>query len=280
MDGAGVIGSRHGSWHDGGRRQEVGSEAPTPPLQAPLDFRTCPSAGRARSAAGLSLARPRWGPYVSADDHCARAFDDDRPTAFAVRRRARPFDAATAPRSAFPRPRAGRQPLDSDIGDGIGRCRRPTTAVRRPDTPADRADQRGRRQVRVRIANTSAPSAGDRPSTHRTHAADASVRPHGRSLTFGGNRPSPYRPERCVSAIQYASASRSDRIHGQHLHARQDRQSTTRVTALQTSYVSSAGDFTASDDPDVSTITDWPFLTRIDVAAGPRGPRLSRSATP
>jgi lysophospholipase L1-like esterase len=47
---------------------------------------------------------------------------------------------------------------------------------------------------------------------------------------------------------------------------------TSHILALQTSYVSPAGDATAAVKfPVANTITSWPFLTGMDVAASPRG---------
>jgi hypothetical protein len=130
-------------------------------------------------------------------------------------------------------------------------------------------------EVRVRIANTfgTVPLAIGAAHIAR-RAADASIQPHtDRSLTFGGRSSFAVPAGAMVLSdpVRLSVPAGSDLAVSIYLPARTV-EMTTHVTALQTSYVSSAGDFTASERFETSsTITSWPFLTGIDVAAGAQG---------
>jgi lysophospholipase L1-like esterase len=130
-------------------------------------------------------------------------------------------------------------------------------------------------EVRVRIANTfgTVPLAIGAAHIAR-RAADASIQPHtDRSLTFGGRSSFAVPAGALVLSdpVRLSVPAGSDLAVSVYLPARTV-EMTTHVTALQTSYVSSAGDVTASERFETSsTITSWPFLTGIDVAAGPKG---------
>jgi lysophospholipase L1-like esterase len=129
-------------------------------------------------------------------------------------------------------------------------------------------------QVRVRIANTFGTEPLVIGAAHiARRASDANTQSQtDRPLTFGG-RPTFDIPAGAMAlsdAVRLTVPAGSDVAVSIYLPDKTV-EMTTHVTALQTSYVSGAGNFTASERFEgASTITTWPFLTGIDVAGGPQ----------
>jgi lysophospholipase L1-like esterase len=132
----------------------------------------------------------------------------------------------------------------------------------------------GGERVRVRISNTFGTEPLVIGAAHiARRAADASTRPDtDRTLTFGA-RPSfavPVGAMALSDPVRLAVPAGSDLAVSIYL-PRQTVELTTHFSAFQTSYVSPAGDFTSAKTFEASgTITTWPFLTGVDVAAGPQ----------
>jgi hypothetical protein len=132
----------------------------------------------------------------------------------------------------------------------------------------------GGEQVRVTISN----SFGAEPlvlgAVHvagHDHDADI-VAGTDRALTFGGRASFTVPPgaQALSDPVALHVARLSDLAVSVYLPA-PTAETTTHVTALQTNYVSTPGDFTAGAPFAIArTITRWPFLTGVEIVAGPQ----------
>jgi len=126
-------------------------------------------------------------------------------------------------------------------------------------------------RVRVRISNTFGTEPLVIGAAHiARRAADATIRPEtDRTLMFGG-KPSFAVPVGALvlsDPVSLAVPAGSDLAVSIYLPGRTV-EMTTHFSAFQTSYVSAAGDVTAAATLEApTTITTWPFLTGVDVAA-------------
>lgn len=131
----------------------------------------------------------------------------------------------------------------------------------------------GGEQARVKISNTfgSTPLVIGAAHVARRQAEANTVPGTDRTLTFGG-RPSFTVPPGALvlsDPVDLRIAPLSDVAISLYLPA-ETPETTTHVTALQTTYVA-RGDSTASVQFDVArTLTRWPFLSGVDVSAGSR----------
>jgi len=132
----------------------------------------------------------------------------------------------------------------------------------------------GGERVRVRISNTFGTEPLTIGAVHvARRAAETSIRPEtARTLTFGG-KPSFTLPVGALALsdpVNLAVPAGSDLAVSIYL-PRPAAEVTTHFSAFQTNYVSAAGNFTAATTFEASDkITTWPFLTGVDVAAGPQ----------
>ena len=127
-------------------------------------------------------------------------------------------------------------------------------------------------QVRVTVSNAFGTAPLVIGAAHVARRAHDAVIAAGtdRALTFGG-RPSFTIPPGALALsdpVALHVAPLSDVAVSLYLPAA-TLESTTHVTALQTNYVSTPGDFTGAAPFDVArTLTRWPFLTGVEVSAG------------
>ncbi len=127
----------------------------------------------------------------------------------------------------------------------------------------------GGAQVRVRVSNTFGTTPLVIGAAHvAVRRSGASIVPEtDRALTFSGQPSITVPPEALVLSdpVQLDVPPLSDLAVSIYL-PNATVGTTVHAQALQTNYVSTAGDFTgAADLPTASTITSWPFLTGVDV---------------